>query len=296
VGKTYDQISHLARSVDSLLSARHQGITMRRGFQTALFLTLCFAAATAAFAQSYQVISVTDGGTISGTVKWAGPLPHNLDFPITKDPQICDPDSHKSTDLERLIVGPKGGVANTIVYLKNISSGKAMDLPEQRRHLDQKHCHYIPHILLVPQNSPLAMQSSDATLHTIHMEGAATFNLPFPFQNQVTSRNMPTAGLVHLRCNGGHVWMSAEMMVVTHPYYAVTDESGQFEFTNVPPGTYQIVAWHEGWEVLGRQQAYDVLTEKKVDRPLFSEAKTWEKSVTVTPNQPSTINFVVSAK
>jgi hypothetical protein len=49
------------------------------------------------------------------------------------------------------------------------------------------------------------MMSSDATLHTVHMEGAATFNLPFPFTNQISSRTMPTAGLVHLRCNGGHV-------------------------------------------------------------------------------------------
>ena len=274
----------------------HSGETMRRAFQSVFFLTLYFAATAAAFAQNYQVIQVTDGGTISGTVKWAGPLPHNLDFPVIKDPQVCDPDSRKTTDLERLIVGPKGGVANTIVYLKNISSGKAMDLPEQRRHLDQKQCHYVPHILLVPQNSALAMQSSDATLHTIHMDGAASFNLPFPFQNQPTSRTMSTPGLVHLHCNGGHVWMNAEMMVVTHPYYAVTDDSGQFEFTNVPPGTYQIVAWHEGWGILGRQQTYDVLTEKKVDRPLFSEPKTWEKSVTVTPNQPTTVNFIISSK
>jgi hypothetical protein len=70
----------------------------------------------------------------------------------------------------------------------------------------------------------LSMQSSDATLHTIHMDGAASFNLPFPFVNRVTERTMSTPGLVHLRCNGGHVWMNAEMMVVPHPYYAVTDE------------------------------------------------------------------------
>ena len=254
-------------------------------------------AAAAAFAQSdYKVITVTDGGTISGTVKWSGPVPHNLEFPITKDPQICDPDSKKTADLERLIVGPQGGVANTIVYLKDITSGKAMDLPEQRRHLDQQHCRYIPHILLVPENGTLSMVSSDATLHTIHMDGAATFNLPFPFTDRVTTRSMSTPGLVNLRCNGGHVWMNAEMMVVTHPYYAVTDESGNFEFTNVPRGTYQIVAWHEGWTLLGKEHAYDVLTERSVERPVFSEAKTWEKSVTVEANQASTVNFVISNK
>jgi len=88
--------------------------------------------------------------------------------------------------------------------------------------------------------------------------------------------------------------MNAEMMVVTHPYYAVTDESGRFEFTDVPPGTYQIVAWHEGWGVVGKEQAFDVLTERRVDRPVFTPPKSWEKSVTVGGNQSATVNFVIS--
>jgi hypothetical protein len=223
---------------------------MRRFVSRSLFFTTFFAATAVAFAQSdYNVTTVTDGGTISGTVQWAGLSPHAPTFPITKDPQICDPDSVKTRDLERLIVGPQGGVANTIVYLKNITSGKALQLPEQRRHLNQKQCRYIPHILLV-----------------------------------------------HLRCNGGHVWMNAEMMVVSHPYYAVTDESGSFEFTDVPSGTYQIVAWHEGWNLLGKEHAYDALTARSIERPLFSEPKTWEKSVTVSGNQVSTVNFVISNK
>jgi hypothetical protein len=256
-----------------------------------------FIAAGFLSAQSnYRVVAVSDGGTISGTVKWSGPQPHLAEFPITKDPEVCDPESKKMNNLERLLIGPQEGVANTIVYLKDITSGKAMDLPEQRRHLDQKHCHYIPHILLVPQNAELQMESSDATLHTIHMEGAASFNLPFPFIHQVTSRTMSAPGLVTLRCNGGHVWMSAEMMVVQHPYYAVTDESGKFEFTDVPPGTYQIVAWHEGWDRAGKEQVYDVLSQHKVDRPLFTEPKTWEKSVTVTPSNTSVVNFAISGK
>jgi hypothetical protein len=270
---------------------------MLHGLQRSFFFMLILAATTAALAQSdYKVIAVSNGGTISGTVKWSGPVPHGLDFPVTKDPQICDPDSRKTVDLERLVVGAQGGLANTVVYLKNVSSGKALDLPQQRRHLDQKHCRYVPHILLVPQNAVLTMQSSDATLHTVHMDGAATFNLPFPFPNQISSRSMANPGLVHLRCNGGHVWMNAEMFVAPHPYYAVTDESWQFEFTDVPPGTYQIVAWHEGWGVVGREHAYDVLTERKVERPLFTEPKILEKSVVVTEKKVSTVSFVVSNK
>lgn len=274
----------------------HQGFCMRT-IITRCSLLLLLAGATLALSQtSYKVISVTDGATISGTVKWSGPVPRELDFPITKDPQICAPDGNKTVSLERLIVGPEGGVANTIVYLKNVSAGKAMELPEQKRHLDQRRCRYIPHILLVPQDAELQMQSSDPTLHTIHMDGAATYNLPFPFTNRITSRTMSTPGLVNLRCNGGHVWMNAEMMVVPHPYYAVTDESGRFSLTGVPPGTYQIVAWHEGWGLAGKEQAFDVLTERSVQRPLFTEPKTWEKSVTVNASQPITVNFAIGNK
>jgi hypothetical protein len=269
---------------------------MRRVNARKFFLTVFFAAAAAAFAQEYKVTSVIDGGTISGTVKWSGPVPRTAEFPITKDAQVCDPDSKKTADLERLIIGSQGGIANTVVYLKNITAGKAMDLPEQRRHLDQKKCRYVPHILLVPQGGTLEMMSSDATLHTIHMDGAATFNLPFPFPGRVTSRTVQAPGLVNLRCNGGHVWMNAEMFVAPHPYYAVTDESGRFQFTDVPPGTYQIVAWHEGWVLAGKEQSYDVLTQHSVARPVFTTPKTWEKSVTVNANQSSTVDFVLASK
>src|SRR5207253_8995589 len=209
--------------------------------------SLLLASAVNAAAQSgYQVVSLNSSGAIVGTVKWSGQLPRLAAYPITKDPQICDPASAKTRDLERLIVGPQGGVANTVVFLKNISRGKPMDLPQQRRFLDQKHCRYEPHILLVPVGAALQMNSSDATLHTIHMDGAATYNLPFPFPNQVVSRDMPSVGLVNLRCNGGHTWMNGTIFVVEHPYYAVTDESGKFELSDVPLGEYEIVAWHEG--------------------------------------------------
>lgn len=246
--------------------------------------------------EAYQVISVTNGGTISGMVKWSGPQPHLTKFPITKDPQICDPESAKTRDLERLIIGPEDGVANTVVYLKDVSRGKAFDLPEQRRFLDQRHCRYEPHILLVPQHAMLQMKSSDATLHTIHMDGAASYNLPFPFPNQTISRDMQSPGVVNLKCNGGHVWMNAEMFVAPHPYYTVTDESGRFELTNIPPGQYVLVAWHEGWSVEREESTFDVLTEKRVQRPVFSEPRVLEKNVTVNSADTTIVSFVLSEK
>jgi hypothetical protein len=258
---------------------------------------LLIAAGVKASAQGgYTAIRVTDGGTISGTVKWSGPEPRGLDVPVNKDPEICDPDSHKTINMERLVIGPDGGVANTIVYVRNISQGKTMNLPQPRRSLDQRHCRYEPHILLVPQTAEIAMKSSDAVLHTVHMDGAASFNVPFPFLDRVITRNMDTPGLVNLRCNGGHVWMNAEMMVVSHPYYAVTDLNGRFELTDVPPGDYEVVAWHEGWRVLGRENALDVFSQKTIQRAVFSEPRTWEQHAGVYAGGTTILSFVISQK
>jgi|ERR1700730_14408867 len=269
---------------------------MFQAVRFAASLLLLMVASAARAQSSYQVVPLTRTGTISGTVTWSGPMPRPAAFVINKDNAVCDPEVHKVRDLERLIVGPQGGVANTVVFLKNVSSGKAMDIPEPRRFLNQKRCRYEPHILLVPQSTALQMTSSDPVLHTVHMDGAASYNLPFPFPNQIISRSMPSAGLINLKCNGGHVWMNAEIFVIPHPYYAVSDENGKYELTDVPPGDYEIVAWHEGWNVLRRESVIDVLSQQRVPRPIFSEPKTWGKQVSVSEKDKATVNFVISEK
>jgi hypothetical protein len=251
---------------------------------------------SAAGQSGYQVITVNDGGTITGTVKWSGPLPKIAAIPINKDPEVCDPQSQKKRDLERLVVGSNGGVANTVVFLKDISKGKAMDLPEEHQFLNQKTCRYEPHLLLVPVEGTLRIKSSDPLLHTVHMSGASDYNLPFPFANQTVSRTMNRNGLVDLRCNAGHVWMNAEMLVVTHPYYAVTDADGNFRLTNVHAGEYEIEAWHEGWKVVGEGAVYDVMTQMRVQRPVFSDPVEWTKKVSVSASGTASVNFVISDK
>ena len=241
----------------------------------------------------YQVVSVDNGGTIRGTVKWQGSLPHLIPSEIDKDQAVCDPQGQKHRDLERLLVAPDGGVANTIVYIRNISRGKAMDLPTVHRSLNQKECRYEPHILLVPVDATLSVKSSDPVLHTVHMSGSSDYNLPFTTQGQEISRPMNREGLVSLRCNAGHVWMNGEMIVARHPYYAVTDRDGNFELTDVPPGDYELVAWHEGWKVVGESPLYDIATQVRVKRPVFADPIVWSKPVTVGAHKTAEVNFTL---
>jgi len=268
----------------------------RAGGPTVWALLLFFAAGALAQDNPYRTVSVSGGGTISGVVRWSGPVPAAITLPISKDAAICDPQSHKRVSLDRLIVGSEGGVANAVVFLRNISAGKAFPTAQSKPLINQIQCRYDPHVLLVPLNSDLDIKSSDATMHTVHMDGAATYNLPFPFSGEVATRTMSSPGLVTLKCNGGHVWMSAEVWVIPHPYYAVTNEGGKFELTDVPPGEYDLTVWHEGWTVVREEGILDVLTQRRVMRPVFSDARTWEKKVTVGWKGETTAEFEISDK
>jgi hypothetical protein len=137
------------------------------------------------------------------------------------------------------------------------------------------------------------MVSSDATLHTIHMDGAAV-PLTFPFLPAACHRApcKPRPGQPAL-------WRpcldECRNVRSSPPVLRRYRRGGRFQFTDVP-GTYQIVAWHEGWNLTGKEQAYDVLTQHSVQRPVFHPPQTWEKSVTVTGNGLANVDFALSSK
>lgn len=245
----------------------------------------------------YTPIRVEDGGTITGTVKWSGPVPKIPKLAITKNVDVCDPQSQKTRDLERLVISSDGnGVANTVVFLRGVTRGKAMDLPAARQQLDQRTCRYVPHIMIVPQGGVLKIESSDPVLHTVQMFGSATNNIPFPFQNQFIPVTLQQNGVAELKCNAGHVWMNANVLVVKHPYYAVTDEHGKFKLTDVPAGDYEIAAWHEGWQILSEAKVLDVGAQVEVKRPIYSTPEVWTKKVNVKAGESTEVDFTISEK
>ena len=42
-----------------------------------------------------------------------------------------------------------------------------------------------------------------------------------------------------------HNWMHGWWFVAGNPYYAVTDDKGNFTINDVPPGTYTLEVWQE---------------------------------------------------
>lgn len=76
----------------------------------------------------------------------------------------------------------------------------------------------------------------------------------------------------------------------------MTDAEGNFEMAQVPAGQYEIVAWHEGWRVVGESPLYDVMTQVRVNRPIFSDPVIWSKPVTVVARGTTEVHFTIGEK
>ncbi|MFQ5606214.1 MAG: carboxypeptidase regulatory-like domain-containing protein, partial [bacterium] len=69
-------------------------------------------------------------------------------------------------------------------------------------------------------------------------------------KRMVTKKNdFAIPEMIPVKCDI-HGWMKAWIVVVDHPYHAVTDEAGAFKITGIPAGTYTVEFWHE---TLGKQ-------------------------------------------
>jgi hypothetical protein len=234
-------------------------------------------------------------GTIRGRVIWKGPYPSLAPFTITKDNATCGTEKPSN----RLIIGTNGGVRYaliTVVGMRN--KGKRLTLFPDNPMVDQVGCEYIPHLQVVPRGSTLLIANSDPILHNIHAylgklllgrpssAQATVFNVGMPIKGQRVPKVLNRAGLLELQCDAGHTWMNAFVVIVDHPYYAVTDANGYFTIPDVPIGTRRVGMWHEGWEVRSTTPE---------GRAVFSESVGTIERVRVRAGQTTTVNFDLSA-
>ena len=191
-------------------------------------------------------------GTISGLISYNGapPAPRKID--TSADPVCGQANPNLTTDDT---VVNDGKLANVFIYVKegSVEAGKkigeyAWETPATAVQLDQKGCHYSPHVMGVMVNQKISITNSDQTQHNIH---------PTPRLNQEWNQTQGVGQapieksfarpetLIPVKCNQ-HPWMKAYIGVLRHPLFAVSSEDGTYEIKGVPPGTYTVAAWREG--------------------------------------------------
>ena len=193
---------------------------------------------------AYETIAVDEGGAVAGTVRLSASLPPPAETPVLKDQAICG----EHTPDPSLESGKENTIANVVVSLVGVTQGKEMPALPAPAKLDQKQCVYIPHIQILPPGTSVDIYNSDPILHNVHayMNGSNTiFNLALPVQGFRIRRRLDDPGLVSLKCDAGHTWMSGYIVVQEHPYYALTTADGAYLIEDIPAGEYRLRIWHE---------------------------------------------------
>jgi hypothetical protein len=213
---------------------------------------------TAAAPVAVAPVKAEGYGTLKGQVTYDGEAPAvKVLFEkgkAAKDPNVCAKDAPLVS--ERLLVdsGTKG-VKNVLVFLNKptrVSAEAKSAAATARVVFDQSKCVFDPHVLAVMVNTPITLKSSDPVNHNINAKlKSAAFNklLAAKAEEKYTpigAERLPA----EVTCDI-HPWMRAWWMVLDHPYFAVTDDKGEFEIRNVPAGTQKVVVWQEALDKRG---------------------------------------------
>src|SRR5438093_4387106 len=115
---------------------------------------------------------------VSGKVVLEGAPPPAAAINMASDP-ACTANSKGDVRSDGFVVD-SGGLKNVFVYIKDGLGNKYIfDTPTESVKLDQKGCHYVPHVLGIRTTQPLEVINSDNTMHNIH--GMPQANREFNF-------------------------------------------------------------------------------------------------------------------
>src|SRR5262245_4820371 len=182
--------------------------------------------------------------TVTGKISFEGTPPPNEKVQMSSDP-YCQLHAADYPTVETVKVSD-GGLENVIVFVSSgLPAGTSYPMGS-RVEIDQKNCHYVPHVFTMMTNQPLKIKNSDMTLHNIHAwaEKNPQFNVGQPVQNMVNETKFANPEVpLPIRCDV-HKWMGAFVGVFDHPFHTVSKPGGTFEL-KLPPGNYEITAWHE---------------------------------------------------
>lgn len=226
-----------------------------------------FSAAVSLFAVACSSITSAlaqdgDWGNVKGSIIWGGekaPPREPLNLGMNPDKNACLKDGQILE--ETWIVNPKNkGLRHTFVWLAPKDKEAQIPIHPDLKGIkvkeiviDQPVCMFIPHAIALREGQALVAKNSSGISHNYKWSGHPDVNpggnVLLPPNAQKVIDDLKADRLpVSVECNI-HPWMKGWVRVFNHPYYAVTDENGKFEFKNAPAGEWQLMVWHGsgGW-------------------------------------------------
>jgi plastocyanin len=231
-------------------TAPERGFMERRASLPTLLVT---------FGPSLLLLSVMLGGVLVPTPTWAGALKGTIRFvgaslgpkrvAVTTDQYVCG----KEKDAEDLVVSRDRGIKNAVIWLQTPPPGARWEGSSVPVQTDQKECVFVPRVVVVPAGGTVEFLNNDRLLHNLH--AASPRENPAFNRTQPKGRTIPIVfkrpEIIRVDCDL-HPWMRAWVVVADHPFYALSNEQGEFSLPNVPAGHYTLQIWQESLGTVSR--------------------------------------------
>jgi hypothetical protein len=218
---------------------------MRTTLTNSMFFAALF---ISAFTPATAIVAA-EWGSLKGRFVVDGTPPKPQPLVVTKD-QFC---IDKKPVSNSVVVGPKGELADAVVFLRLERGAKVEAHPDYASQLsepvvlDNNGCMFHPHVVAVRVGQPFVVKNSDPVGHNTKsvLRENAQFNVIIAQgQENKFTFTKPEAIPMPVNCNI-HPWMAAHVLIQDHPYMAVSGENGTFEIKNVPAGKHSFVFWRE---------------------------------------------------
>ena len=201
----------------------------------------------------YQIKSVDHGGALSGTVRLSGRVPKPRVFHLIHAPNVeyCAriSDGKGNRILYDFQVSQAGGLQDTVVAILGIKKGKPF--PQKMKSLLLDRCRSDQYVIGIKNGENILVENTDPIRHEI-----ATYEFYGAHRRQTSNKRVPASTsqirstFAHpdteefiIKCNL-HPFLQTQGLMVTNPYYTVSDAEGRFSIQDIPPGTYEVMAWH----------------------------------------------------
>ena len=172
-------------------------------------------------------------GSIQGRVEIRQALPST-----ERRPTVSDLGTPRERDLvDRL---------KSVVYLEAAPRGAFERTEPARAVMNQHNEAFVPHLLAVTTGTIVDFPNGDPFYHNVFsLSKTNRFDLGRYPSGKLRSVQFTQPGIVRVFCEI-HSHMNAFILVFSHPFFAVTDDSGRYRIAGVPAGAYNVIAWNEG--------------------------------------------------
>ncbi|MGA2249042.1 cupredoxin domain-containing protein [Terracidiphilus sp.] len=134
-----------------------------------------------------------------------------------------------------------------VIWLEPLAGTPALSFPSNGRYtLLQKNRTFIPHLQIIPTGSVVEFPNEDPFFHNVFslFEGKR-FDLGLYEAGSSKSVTFSREGISYIFCNI-HPEMSAVVIALSTPLYAMADSKDSVLLRGIPPGDYKLSVWIEG--------------------------------------------------